>query len=393
MIAVMPDEGIVYHGTEWISYRGRDAAKCKLLNPTRGILSTTKQTHAVGDAFDFIPSVVKLVWGNVAVGDPASDDIYYDDTKPIFNLSSSDNSQWVYDATTGFYDPLAPNRPGALIQSVQRVGDVSGMYEYTQLGASPDAPAMGMKLASYLKGTAPQSETATLAWQFFSAGGIQEVSATVKTFRNNSAFPVTAALQYQKMLTKTTTTTVKGKKRTTSVTYPAWYSLWNESSPASLNTWTAGTHNTVAVPDTSTWVRFVLSGSMPALAGVYAAFEILTLTVKFTTAKIPTGTLLTATSNYQLDVTVANTYAEASGSDVTETIALNFPMKTGVAFDVDGENFTVQYEGANAHNALTLDDESREVFLSLAAGDNDLVLTGSDVGTLALTLRYYRRRL
>ncbi len=385
MIAVMPDEGIVYHGTEWISYRGRNIAGCQLLNPVRGLLSTTKQAHSVGDAFDFIPTVVKIVYGNSAVGDPSADDIYYDETKPVFDLTNSDNTQWVYSATTLFRDALEPNRPGAWQPSITRVGDISDTYDYKQDAASGDAAA-GMSLASFLRGTAPNIETGEIAWQFYSAGGIQQVSATGQTYRNSSAFPTAAGLQYYGIVAYTTSTKVRRKTVVSTVYSNQYISLWNESSPAAINTWTAWTHNTVSVPTTTTRIRFVLGGSMPALVDAVASLEVLTLTVVFTAANVPSDTALSETSNYQLALTVTN-------STNGDAFALNFPMRTGVAFVVDGEEFTAQYEGANAHNAMALNDESRDVFIRLQGGANALVVTATDVGTLVATLSYYRRRL
>ena len=382
MIAVMPDEGIVYHGTEWFSYRGRDAIKCKLLNPVRGLLSTTLQAHAVADSFDFIPSAVKFVYGNSAVGNPASDDIYYDETKPVFDLTNSDNTQWVYTAATLFFDPSYPMRPGSLRTSIQRIGEVSNVYTYKQDAASGD-PAAGMKLGSFLRGGAWQIETAMMGWQFHCPGGIQEVSATGQIYRSSVSFPVRAGMDHQVVIAQAVK--VRGKVKGT-VYVEQWLNLWNETSPATISSWTAWTHNTVSVPSTSKAVRFVLSGSISALTNALAEFEVLTLTVKFTTANIPSAAFLGEVSNYQLAVTLVNNTND-------DSIALDFPMRTSVDFVINGEAFTVTYESTNVHNALTLDDESRAVFVRLAAGGNDLQVSGTDVGALTATLSYYRRRL
>lgn len=386
MIAVMPDDGMVYHGTEWISYRGKDAVKCQLLNPTRGILSTAKQSHSVADLFDYIPTAIKFVYGNSAVGDPSSDDIYYDETKPVFDLINSDNTQWVYSASTIFTDPLEPNRPGAWQQAVTRVGTISTPYSYTQDGVSPADPAMGMKLGSWLNGTAWQTENASIGFQFSSPGGIQEISSTGSKYRNNSGFPVIASLQYQALVAQSIPQRVKKKVRYYTVYIMSWISLWTEASPESVSTWTAWTHNTISVPDTTTLVRFALEGTMDALSSALAYFEVLTCTVKFTTANIPSGSLLSETSNYQLDMQMSNT---ATG----ESFTLVFPMRTGVALVIDGELNTITYENVNAHNAMTLNDEGRDAFMRLVAGDNPLQVTSTDLGSLSGTLSYYRRRL
>ncbi len=393
IINVMPVEGILYHGTEWISYRGKDATNCRLLNPTRGILSTTLQAHNVGDAFDFIPTAIKIVYGNSAVGDPANDDVYYDETKPLFDLTNSTNAQWVWNVTSLFFDPLGPNRPGAWQVEVIRLGNISATYEKSQMVDGGD-PALGCKVGSFLRGATWAAENATIAWKFNSPIGIQQISATGKKYRNTSVFPTAAALQYQAVVAQTITSSyvVKKKKRsttvytTTTVYSTQWLSAWNEASPSVISTWEAWTHNTVSIPDTTTWVRFALGGAIAAMANAIAAFEALTVTVVFKTASVPSGSLLGETSNYHLDMQLTN---NANGN----SLKLNFPMQINIPFVVDGEDFTVQYEGVNAHNAMTLDDESRDVFVRLGAGANELEAVGADLGNVAVTLSYYRRRL
>jgi hypothetical protein len=51
------------------------------------------------------------------------------------------------------------------------------------------------------------------------------------------------------------------------------------------------------------------------------------------------------------------------------------------------------YGKVPAHEAITLDDESRAVFIRLAAGSNTLKVTSDNVGTLSVALSWYKRRL
>ena len=69
-----------------------------------------------------------------------------------------------------------------------------------------------------------------------------------------------------------------------------------------------------------------------------------------------------------------------------------FPMLLDTAMDIDGELFDVTYAGVRANSALTLNDNSREVWIRLSPGTNELELTGSDVGTLTVDLRWKERR-
>jgi hypothetical protein len=73
--------------------------------------------------------------------------------------------------------------------------------------------------------------------------------------------------------------------------------------------------------------------------------------------------------------------------------AIIIPMLMGKEMIVDGEEHQVLYDGVNAHKALKLNDESRDVWLRLQPGANTLTITGSGVDTLDITLRWKERRL
>ena len=367
-LAKMPNQGTVIHGTEWIAYSGKDLAGVRLLVEERGLYNTTEQAHSIGDNFDFIPAAIRVVYNNSSATSPALDDANYDDTKPLFSLSSSDNSSWVWTASDLFYDPDRPGRPGGWTPSIVKLGTESQYYWVKQDAETGDA-AMGMQLGAWLKNAVWQAERAVVAWTFSDRSCMQTVTVTGQKYRSTGKWPdLYMALQRSPNAIK-------------------WLTIFNEASPASLTTWENLTNNSVAnsIATTTRHIRAIFGRVLAAAPSALAKYEIQTCTIAFTTANIPTGTLLGEQLNYPLDVTITNN-AVSEGFDLKQPMRINKPLA------LDAEAHTVLYGRINAFNALTMDDESRTAWLRLLKGSNQLQLTGVDVGTLGIALSWYRRR-
>lgn len=366
-ITMLPSKGIVYHGTEWIEYSAKNSVACKLTVKKRGTLGTTVQSHAAGDVFKFIPAPIYVVYGNTELTDPSLDDDTYDNTKPVFNLADSDNTKWVYDATSLFYYDDKPKRPGSWTPAVTRIGTITDTYNVKENAESGD-PAAGMLMSSWQKGTLWQKDVATLSWMFRYPGGVYRVSTTGRKYRLTAAWPTTAAFQRS----------VDGK---------TWIAVWTEATPSN-NTWTTLTHSNSTITSYMQYIRFVLGGGIGQIANASANLEVLTCTVEFYSTNIPTGTLGSEKTNYHLDITLKNT-------TTGDSVDMSFPMLLTKVFTLDGEEFEATYDDVNAHGAITLDDESRAVWIRLNPGVNSLAMTGpaSDLGTLDIALSWYPRRL
>ena len=364
-LAAMPSSGLVYHGTEWLEYSSKDLLKYKLMVRTRGALGTDQAAHVTGNVFKFIQTPVFLIYGNSAVGDPSDSDSAYDDDKPVFSLDESDNTEWVYDDTTDFYDPTKPSRPGSWTYTIIRQGDVSNIYHVKGDAASGD-PALGMKAGSwYLAGTTLKSDRVYIYWQFCNPGGISEVSATGRKYYYSNW--VTATLSR------------------CALNATVWSVIWTEAGPTVQSEWQSVTQNDKASSDMAN-IRFGFVGTMRALVGAIAYFEILTCTVEFYSNNLPAVELLGEQSNILLDLHLRN---NTSG----DAINLYFPVRVNKTFTLDGENYLVSYNGGNALGALTPDDQSRDVWIRLNAGDNELEITSDYVGKLDIDLSWYARRL
>lgn len=364
-LAAMPASGILIHGTEWMQYNGRDPAKKTVYIAQRGVLDTILQAHTAGSVFQFVQHVIHVIYGKATATDPKLDDDRYDDEKPLFDLSLSDNTQWVYTADTPFYDLTSTIRQGGWTPVLKRNGDLSKNYLVVQDEDSGDA-AMGMKLASWQKSGKWQIESGYAGWRLYSAGGIYRISYTAAKYRNSAGYPTTAALQ------KST----DGSK---------WSNAQNNAKPTALNTWEAISQTNLAMSNYA-WAQFLLSGNLAAAAEAVAVFEVRTLTVEFPSAKLPTGTFLGETSNYSMDVTITN---ERNG----DSLAFSSPMVLDKVVVIDAEEFVATCDGVNAHNSMQLNDEGRAEWLRLEPGENDVSLTGADLGEVDVDLEWFARRI
>ena len=372
-INALPPSGVVYHGTEWFAYNSTDPVNCRLYIAQRGAFGTTLQAHAANDVFYFLQYPLLMKYGNASAAAPSAADATYDDTKPLFNLASSSNTSWVWTASDKFYDPQHPNRTGGWTFTKQTLGTESDAFFVKQNAASGDA-ALGFKIASFQSGSLWKDENVVFKGVVYRATGFTSVSMTGDKYRSNDNWignSLFAFSYFGGLLTK-----------------QYLVLLWAEATPASEDTWTAWTHNSVSVtPFIQQALQFWFWGGYPGAENAYAASEMLTCTVVFDSTYIPTGTFLGEVASYPLEVTLEN---ETTGDAIT----LNYIMLIGSTFSVDGENQIVQYNGVNAFGAVTMDDEGRAAYLRLQGGaTNTIRISGDDLGELSIVLSWYRRRL
>ncbi len=364
-LAAIPTSGLLVHGTEWFLYGGKDLKRYKLAVTQRGALGTTLQGHNAGSEFFLIEQPVYLIYGNSEATDPTTDNADYDLEKPLFNLSSSDNGSWTWDASHPFYDEANPNRPGGWQAIKSALGPDSKTYLVKQNAESGDA-AIGGLIKAWIKAGKVQAENAALSWIFTTAGGISSVSMAGQKYRNTSSWPSKAALEKS----------LNGK---------TWSSLWNESSPVNSNSWTAWTRNNQSISDRSPMVRLIFSGSLSAANNAAAAMEALSATIVFYSANLPSVTLLSEVGNYPLTLTITN---QTTG----DALDILYPMQLNKALAISGEEHTAAVDGVNAHAAVSPDDDSRDEWIRLAPGENILEASADVMGTLSIALSWYPRQ-
>lgn len=363
-MAPMPATGIVHSGNEWFAYSSVDAVNCRLYVAKRGLFGTPQEAHlAVADVY-YIQYPLVMKYGNSGATAPALADEHYDDTKPLFNLASSSNTQWVWTASDKFYDPEHPNRTGTWTFTKRALGPDSEIYYVKQDAASGDA-AIGLKAASYQAGALWKDESIGMSAGLYRAAGIITVSMTGEKYRSNANW--LNAILYR-------------------VNAGQYVALWSEATPASATLWTAWTHNSVSVSPNWPLLELWLFGGYPGAANAYLAMEVLTCTADFVSANIPTGTFLSETGGLPLDLTIENL-------TTGDQIRLDYIILLNKSFVLDGEAKTAKYDSVNAHSAVTMDDESRSVYLRLQGGvTNTIQISGIDLGQMNVGLSYYARR-
>lgn len=367
-IAEMPSAGIVYHGNEWFAYSAKDAVACTLTISSRGAFGTTVEAHTAGDAFLYIQYPLVMRYGNASVSAPSTNDSHYDDDKPLFSLSSSSNTSWVWTASDKFYDPDHPNRLPQWTQRLWGAGPLSEVYYIKQDAASGD-PAFGLKVASYPNASNVwQPVNPIISVQLYRAAGITSLSMTGESYRSNANWPMYSRLDagYYGF---------------------ADYTLWSESKPGSAASWSTWTHNGATVTGNVRSIWFLIAYAYPAGENAYASFEMLTCTAGFNSSNIPTGALIGEVGNYPLALTITNT---TNG----DAVSLDFTMLIGPTFSINGETSEISYDGVNAYGAVTPNDLARSIPIRLNGGEtNTIQISGADLGTLEADLHWYRRRL
>lgn len=372
-IGEMPAAGIVVHGNEWFAYNGKDATNCKLTVTTRGYMGTSLEAHNAGVAFRYMSNNLAVTYGNSSVGDPADEDEAYNDDQPMFDLHESDNSKWVYNATSGFYDPNHPARPGSMKMVLTKLGNETEAYVFTENGESGNLVA-GVEVGTWLSGITWKAETVQVGFVFASAGGIWKVTHAGKKYRSGAYWLTKAGLQKSTLGT-------------------AWVDVKIEATPTTIATYASFSYaDTVVTAATVTvlasmfkQLRFGAWGTYAAATDVYAQVEESGMTIYFMAANVPAMTMYSAVDNITLDVTITNN----TNGDALRVV---MPMLLDKVFAVDGEGNIVTFDGGNAHGAMALNDDSRSEFLRLEPGSNELVITSEDMGTLDIDLSWYARR-
>lgn len=366
IITAMPDTGVIYHGTEWFNYKGRDPQNCRLLVQSRGAFGTALQAHSPGDVFKYIQYPIIVQYGNALATNPALGDATYDIFKPLFSLVASDNSQWTYDNTSLFWSAVT-TRPGAWggVGGIKQ-GPVSKFYAIKEDALSGD-PAMGLKNGAYLVGAVWKADNTTLGWLMYQACGIASINTSVRVYRNAAGWFGISGLQ-------------------SSIDNVNWPYVFPEA-PSGTGSWEPYSSGVIALPTGTKYVRFYISGTFSAAPNAVAYFEVLSCVLNFVTANLPSGALLGEVLNYPLDIRLRN---NANG----DSLDLYYPMINGKSFTIDGENFDAHFDKFRANGAIQLNDPGRgDGWLRLEPGANELEIVSPDVGTLDVDLSWYRRRL
>ncbi len=363
VVKTLPSTGYVRIDTEEFAYTSITITSTTLrLNlGTRSVRNTVAATHAVNATVKWCPFQISVIYSN-----SAETAIVVDDTKkPIIDLENSTNISFVY-AT--FLDTASPigQRAGSwkptLLKSAGKTLTKSDFYFGDNAAADTDpAQVMGMKIASFLSRTW-KIETAYIVFVGNFPDLVSAVTSNGYKYRYSTSWPSIAALE-------------------SSSTGAKWITEWNETTPASVQTWTAWTHNAEAV-SSYPYIRFEFSGKVLGSDSNYSAFEVSGATI--TLVNYPTISLGAQLSNYCVEAKIINNTTE-------EFITIECPMQINqtLTIDCDPEQPYASKNGTIVD--VVTPNTNRSNWLHLKPGTNELEYTSTATNNITCVVKHRDR--
>jgi len=352
-LARMPKHGLVMIDSEMFAYNNINLTKLSFTGITRAVNGTSMAAHSANANIYWVEHDIKIMYGDSTAIAPETDGTQM----PIIDLSTSTNASWVY-ATFAEFDT---QRAGAWEYNIERSAGKASDIRTGNAGTDISPyEAMGAEINTYYDGSILKAGSGKITWSINVPGGISTVSSNGYKYRGGTTFPAIASLQ--------------------NLVKNVWTSLWNESSPASVSTWTSWTRSSVSAGD-ATDVQFVFDGKINS-NGVRANFEVRDVTLALTSAGIPSVAMGTEISNMWVDLTIENT----TNDDWVQVV---YPFTTDT-LTVDCENRTANSGQVNKFGNLRLNNSP--YWLRLMPGSNTLKVTGS-IGQISLNISWKDKRL
>lgn len=334
----LPKSGFVMIDSEVFAYTGINVSKLAFTGITRAVNGSSMAGHSANASICWVEHDVRIVYGDV---DATALVIDGDSSKPIIDLVNSTNSSWVY-TIFGEYDVW---RAGAWFRTVDLSAGNASLLRTGDLGTDVTPfEAMGMEIDTYYSNGLLKAGQGKLLWTLVMPGGISTISSNGSKYRGGATFPKIAGL----------------KKYVNGI----WTSLWNESSPVSLATWTSWTHNSISVGNGTT-VAFIFEGAI-SKDSVRANFEVQGATVALTATGVPSISLGGEILQEWNDLTIEN----ITSGDVVQVV---FPFMTDTLV-VDCQERTAVSGYINKFGTLRLSYSA--YWLRLLPGDNTLMISG-----------------
>ena len=342
-IREMSGTGIIYIGTEAITYTGKNNVSREFTGLTRGAKGTTAAAHTAGDAVYWIQYDSWIIYGNSAVSAPSTLNTY----KPLFELNST-NTSWDFN---DFKHTVNPDRPGTWVQSTLQgaprfYGGNHGASPgfYVELGIECDPPLL----------------IDEGRFQFYHPCGI--VSAN---FQNGE--------KYSQIIGAWPTGTGQVKSR---IPGDVWLTEYNVPAPSVDATWESWSQN-ITLTVGSKYVAIYLK----QYSGVLSSLEVADVTLALDSTYTPVIVLGAEQGNYSLDATITN-------NTTGKSLQLSFIMALNQQLEIDTAEKELIYllDNSKQFSALTLSGGARRDWLALQPGVNQIQF--DDTGTNAVTIDF-----
>lgn len=361
-ITDLPAAGMLrLNSGEVVTYTSKDNATQTVSGVVRGAKNTTAATQADGTAVKWLQHDIVITYGDATLAAYVPDDT----KKPVFNLTSSTNTSWVY---SGVFGDDARRRTGGWVPSAGLgSGTADAGYCYTR-----DHSVSGTaELVSPWDcvGVAQANEGITRFWLYNPRG----ISAANITGGKTKTTVGAAAASFARV--------------ETSADGNVW--ITELAISATVNTsWTTFSQNLTSLYTSSTKETKYVSLTIEEGADDTESYKAMVTAVTMTLQTGVTVAVGAENSAYSTDVVISN-------STRSEQIRVRSAVATGVPIEIDCANFTAVRTDDNSSVIGAIDAATlrRKRWMSLNTGDNTIAVTetglaGVDVD-FDLNERYY----
>lgn len=334
---------------------------------TRAVRNTSAGTHASSDTVTWIPYDINLVYGSSDAEAPEIDDT----KKPILDLTNSKNDSFVYTQYSDEARLRSGIWNGQVTKKTNAILSITDLYTQVNSGDTDPADVAGMFIGAYQYLGTWKPETSILQWLIYVPDVVASVSHSWERYQQTASFPATVALQ----------SSVNGTSWSNLKTFPS-----SDMATTDLQTWVTGSHATsdFTVLANTKYLRYYMSGTIPAVANNIAYMGFTTTTIGLTNAPFPTRR--GEQNNYQFNSTITN------GAN-NQAITINYPLRVGDTLYVDcNPDFpTAKINGQIVNGAIGL-NENRPEWMAFNVGANTITFTSDYVGTVTITVKWYDRK-
>jgi hypothetical protein len=283
-------------------------------------------------------------------------------------LGSSNNS-WLYSSE---FTDSSGIRPGSwipsLVKSSNSYDEINKTDYYTANQGTYADPVikMGMMIKAWQYGQTWKAENGDVRWQFYNPLGIYQASASGYKYREKTNWATRANL---------------GKSKGSS-SYEFGWAV--EATPTTAATWQAWSQSNVSMGGSYTNLQYRFAGSLSAIEDNAIYYQVDSMTLKFTTANVPTVSLASETTNAQL------LDAKLTNLSTGDWISININLGLGDYIYVDTDLKEVGNASAYILSALT--KSNKKDWFDLVPGTNSLLFELENPGSLELYIAWEERK-
>lgn len=361
-IDALPASGILHFtgNDEVVTYTAKSNATKTVSGVTRGTKGSSAATQSDAAAVAWVQHDVWITYGDSSLAAYASDDTY----KPVFSLSSSTNSSWVYSSVFGDDARL---RSGAW----QPGGGIGGNtaddgYCFTRdhsggSGSETTTPWDAIGLA--------QTEEGETRWVLYSPRGISAANfSTGKKYTATDA----AAASFAAVQSATNGNDWTSEYAIPVTTAGASWEAWNQNV---TGLYTANSKETKYI------ALQIAEGADDAESYKVQATAV-TVTLQNGIATESLGEI----AAYSSDITITN-----STTGYALRLQLPVPLNEGVEIDTANRTVTLLADNSSVLDALTIQGGVRSEWLALAKGSNTITVTETGLAGLDVDIEFYAR--